>query len=99
MKRLEQIARQFDLKDVINMLTEYDIIHQAMPQLKGKLSGLVQYDRKRIFVDTEQDFSQRRNTIIHELLHIYSRVKLLKLTEEQIKELAGIIERREYDRI
>jgi len=67
------------LKQIINALADYDIVHTEFPlnllreyQKKDMIRGLAVDDMKRIYIDKNACSSERREAVIHELLHIFN---------------------------
>ena len=74
-----------DLRTVIDILTDYSVVHQTTPLLGGYL-GLTDYRERTIYVSDKSDLADRRDTIIHEMLHVLVRLKGLKDIEETMIE-------------
>lgn len=76
MKKNKNILK---LKDVIEVISEYDIKHtlfphnyyaeicQSVPVIRGVALG----DKRLILLDSEQSIEEMRETVIHELLHCH----------------------------
>ncbi|MCK9595727.1 hypothetical protein M0R19_00895 [Candidatus Pacearchaeota archaeon] len=96
----KEISNFLTLKDVINSLVEYDIKHCPFPQndnSKGiDQGGMIDDEKKIIYIEDEQTYKSKRTVLIHELLH----AKYFRLgkedNEEQIEKETDIIYKKLY---
>jgi len=59
-----------DAKDIIRILSVYNIDQQKSPTFCQQLHGLTNFNRSSIELCSEDDPTQRQETLIHELLHV-----------------------------
>ncbi len=65
---------QLDLEAVIDLLTDYSVIHQRLPQQgKREVYGLAHSKDRAVYVEERQEYSEKRDTIVHELYHLHLR--------------------------
>lgn len=93
-KHLEKIAEGFNLVDVLTILTDYQLLHSEFPQ--SPFSGNFVYGQqdptqRKIYIDNTSSLPVRRFALIHELLHAYSDLHGLGLSEEEVGELSVIV--------
>lgn len=62
-----------DLKSVIDTLTTYDVQHETNLLTYMQYYGLTDPYKKRIYINDGSDIYDRRDTVIHELLHVMYR--------------------------
>ena len=82
------ITDRFGFKEMVEILADYDIEHcNNLPSVRdmGSYDGLVYYDKKKIYISGEPDFVRRRETVIHELLHVFHRMKYEKNSDSEIE--------------
>ena len=97
---LEDKVEDFDLKDVIDFLTDYNLTH--VPYLFDKggtipLLGDVDFDNRVIHIAQYQDLTRKRKTIIHEFLHLWYRVNGKKATETTVVKQTEIMFKQLYE--
>lgn len=93
MKRLTELT----IEDVIQILLEFDVQHQELPAMQGRLYGLIDYGKKKIYLDSTQDSTEMRDSILHEFYHAKARQQMMnnsenavdKITKQHIKKLYG----------
>lgn len=61
---------QLDTKDIINILAEYDVEHTQMRMFCQQFYGATSFNSKLIELCSSYDTADKRETILHELLHI-----------------------------
>ena len=60
-----------DLAEIVDILTEYKIVHDKHGVLRYfSYYGVTDTDTKTIYISDEGDLGTNRDTVIHELLHI-----------------------------
>lgn len=62
------------MADAVDILADYSVIHQNTP-LMGTYGGLSDYRERTIYISNHSDLADRRDSVIHEFLHILYRVK------------------------
>jgi len=78
------------LKDIVDVLTEFDVIH--VDDLSPY--GVCSFEARRICLANDMRLNTKRRTIIHEAYHALAYLNNLKDTEKAAKE----IERRTFNR-
>ena len=64
----------FDLKNIIDVLCDYNLQHQrGESPMNGRFYGLTDFRSRVIFINDQSDLAERRDTIIHEILHVLYR--------------------------
>ena len=76
-----------NLKDVITILTEYDIRH-IENTTEQDVWGAFNPNKQVLTVFVPQLMFQRRQTVMHELLHAYYLNEGVTRTEEEVEEEA-----------
>ena len=84
-KEGESVRRiELTLKDVIEMLCDYEVLHKDRVFRDGKFFyGLTDYSDRTISFSA-QDRSDMRDSVIHELLHLNYKIRGLRPEEEEI---------------
>jgi len=89
-----------ELKDVIEVLTHYDIkqiqfpSNLLLPVEKDNVFGICHHNGRCIYINNEQDLMATRESVIHELIHAHLRIIGKKEVESQVvKETARIIKK------
>ncbi|MDO8516737.1 MAG: hypothetical protein Q7S33_01305 [Nanoarchaeota archaeon] len=82
-------------RDLIEIMTHYDIVHTIFPENKLKeatgenfMLGLTCDDEKKIYINNEMSQDLKRLTTIHETLHCHSYINSLGLKESEINKEA-----------
>ena len=93
-ERLEYFANNFSLSDVIEILSEYSVIHSDLPQIDVRVEarGLQDGTKGKIYIDNTFAYHARRNTVIHELYHVHDLAYHLHLGETKVRMVADIID-------
>ena len=78
--REEEIA----LKDVVDILCDYELRHGTLFSSGTDIAGLVDYGKKRIYIDPSYDLAMRRKAVIHELYHVFDRFNGLPNSERDV---------------
>ncbi len=84
---VEPPARSLELKlaDVVEALAEYSVIYDSSKLFCAQYWGLTDYIERTITICGAMDFSLRKATMIHELLHVVSLKRSTK-SEDQYTE-------------
>lgn len=61
---------RFTISEVVDILSDYSLLHQDAI-VGGDYAGLMNPYTKKIYISDQFDHSIRRQTVIHELLHVY----------------------------
>lgn len=73
------------LDDVVEILGEYSVLHQELPNVaSGILYGMVNYNTKKIYLNTDQDRTEMRDTLLHELYHVKARKNYCGNSEDEV---------------
>jgi len=75
-------------RDLVDMIAEYDIQHQDIPQMEGFAYGLTDMRNKVMYLNKKQDVSDLRDTILHEAYHVKLKKLGINLPEKGIEFLA-----------
>lgn len=90
------------LADVVDVLAEYRVVFDPSPIFCMQYWGLTQYLERTITICANMDTSQRRATMIHELLHVVSMRRSVvegeQYTEMEIQEAVQRIYKELYGR-
>jgi len=97
--RLEQITNDFGLRDIIDILVEYNLIHIPLPDAKEIRYGMVNWSNRTIYINSTEAYHERRNAVIHEAVHVYSKDHHLHLNEKKVKKVANRIDKRLFKRL
>lgn len=62
------------LREAIEIATDYEIRHPHVPNMVNWY-GLTDFDRREIFVISNMDLALRRQTLIHEFIHVRRRLR------------------------
>lgn len=74
------------LPDVIDFLVDYSLTHgPAMVNRDGTLYGITIFDERRIVIYDSGDRAEKRDTVIHELLHVYHKQRQENPSEDQVE--------------
>jgi len=89
------------LRDVIDALMRYDIKHCPFPQNDiskklGSHNGIIDDEKKIVYLNEEQTQESMRKTIIHEFSHAKNYRAGKKDTEKQIEKETEIIYKKLY---
>lgn len=85
----QQELTPLTLEDVVEIIAEFDIIHQSLPQAQPNgLYGMVNFNSKRVYLNSDQDRTEMRDTVLHELYHIKARKTYCANTEQEVDRLA-----------
>ncbi len=98
--QVQQYQAPFSLspRDVIDILSEYSVKYVDIPMnipsqdSSGNtmdLYGIVKFNSKIIYINENTDFAQKKHVVLHEFLHVKARQLGIKLSEEQIDEMAS----------
>ncbi len=74
------------LNDVVQTLKYYNLKHCEFPfnvTDKGYSSGVVDFNKKQIYIDNELGGNDQTKTILHELAHAYYETKGIILSEKE----------------
>lgn len=80
-----------ELKDVIDILTEYNVVLEDNPSFCSMFYGMTDYQARTISICAIYEITQRRRTVLHEIMHIVYWQKGIETGgpyEEQIQERA-----------
>jgi hypothetical protein len=88
MKRQNKL-KELRLEDIVEILGEFDVIHQELPSVEGRLYGLVDYEKRKIYLDSKQDRTEMRDSVLHELYHVKARSTYCVNTEAEVERLTN----------
>ncbi|MHA1919529.1 MAG: ImmA/IrrE family metallo-endopeptidase [Promethearchaeota archaeon] len=96
--KLEKIIEKENWKELLKLVFEslihYEIHHTCFPsnlmaeKSEGIYYGITATDKKRVYINKELSFTEKRYTIMHELIHVISDIRGEKeISENKINEL------------
>src|SRR6266404_721257 len=62
-------AMEFDMAAVVDLLSEYDIVHESRVMNYLQNWGLTDPETRTIYINPTGDLNNTRITVVHELLH------------------------------
>ena len=84
------------LRDAVDVMASYEIYHPTVP-IRSSWYGWTDPDEQRIFVIKNADLATRRQTSIHELLHVTRKYKGVMLADQkEEEEIVGVAAQEMY---
>jgi len=93
-KRKQEFIPEIKHRDLIDIMTEYDIVHK---ELDG-LCGITMFTPcKAIYINTYYGNTEKRKTVIHEFLHAWAFEHGVDLREKDVQKLEQIFYEKYYN--
>lgn len=73
---------ELSLRAVIDILADYSIVHTSNAMSAFKYYGLTDFRRKQIFINSDVDLADRRDTVLHELFHVLYRLNGIDTSDD-----------------
>lgn len=80
-------APALTLKDCIEVVSDYEVHHPLVP-IQSPWFGWTDPTEQRIFVIRNADLQNRRQTMIHEILHVHRKFSKQALETQEEEEIA-----------
>lgn len=74
---------EFTIRDVLNVIGEYDVQHVDVPVATVKVWGQTDFNARKIYI-YRSDVALMRSTLTHEILHVLYHQRGLYPNEERI---------------
>jgi len=79
----KQIHRDLTVKDILEVLANYELIHQRLPT--GMVRGMCVEGENAIYVDNRTNGTERIEVIVHELYHAKHFIRDEPNSERRVK--------------
>jgi len=83
-----------------DVVAEYTVLHNMIECDTGYEYGFVDFENKRIVLNSENDYKDNRETLVHEVLHIYFKNTVRRdVSEKTVEKTAQKVISRIYGKM